>query len=139
MVSFPIEEYRCMGQQQHLLIILGVLIVGIAIAVGIGMFQSSSTDLIRNAVVSDLNYYAGKAREYYWKPIMLGGGNRSFEGITLNRLMLNAENEHGVYSIVSTAKDELVLMGVGKTPTSDDSVRVQITIEPKKNTIQVLN
>lgn len=128
-----------MGQQQHLLIILGVLIVGIAIAVGVGMFRTSSTDMIRNAVISDLNYYAGKAREYYWKPIMLGGGNRSFENITLNRIMLNAENEHGVYSIVSSAKDELVLMGVGKTPANDDSVRVKITVEPKKNSIEILN
>jgi hypothetical protein len=128
-----------MGQQQHLLIILGVLIVGIAIAVGIGMFRSSSTDMIRNAVISDLNYYAGKAREYYWKPLMLGGGDRSFENITMNRIMLNSENEHGIYSIVSTAKDELVLLGVGKTPGSDDSVKVQITIEPKKNTVLVLN
>jgi hypothetical protein len=128
-----------MGQQQHLLIILGVLIVGIAIAVGIGMFRSSSTEMIRNAVISDLNYYAGKAREYYWKPLMLGGGNRSFENISMNRLMLNSENEHGVYSIVSTSKDELVLLGVGKTPASDDSVKVQITIEPKKNTVTVLN
>ena len=128
-----------MGQQQHLLIILGVLIVGIAIAVGIGMFRSSSTDMIRNAVISDLSYYAGKAREYYWKPLMLGGGDRSFENITMNRIMLNSENEHGIYSIVSTSKDELVLLGVGKTPGSDDSVKVQITIEPKKNTVLVLN
>ncbi len=128
-----------MGQQQHLLIILGVLIVGIAIAVGIGMFRSSNTDLIRNAVISDLNYYAGKAREYYWKPLMLGGGDRSFENITMNRLMLNSENEHGVYSIVSATKDELILLGVGKTPASDDSVKVQINIEPKKNTLTVIN
>ena len=127
-----------MGQQQHLLIILGVLIVGIAIAVGVGMFRTSSTDMIRNAVISDLNYYAGKAREYYWKPVMLGGGNRSFENITLNRIMLGPENEHGSYSIVSAAKDELVLMGVGKTPGEEDSVKVKITVEPKKNSIEIL-
>jgi hypothetical protein len=128
-----------MGQQQHLLIILGVVIVGIAIAVGISMFRSSGTDMIRSAVVSDLNYYAGKAKEYYWKPIMLGGGNRSFENITLGRLMLNPENEHGIYSIISTSKDQMVMQGVGKTPANDDSVKVQITIEPKKNTVQILN
>lgn len=128
-----------MGQQQHLLIILGVLIVGIAIAVGIGMFRSSGTDMIRSAVVSDLNYYAARAREYYWKPIMLGGGNRSFENITLGRLMLNSENEHGTYTIVSTSKDQLVMLGVGKTPNNDDSVKVKITIEPKRNNVEVLN
>ncbi|MBE0559193.1 MAG: hypothetical protein IH628_18345, partial [Proteobacteria bacterium] len=94
---------------------------------------------IRNAVISDLNYYAGKAREFYWKPVMLGGGNRSFVDITMNRIMLDSENEHGIYSIVSTAKDELVLVGVGKTTGTGDSVRVQITIEPKKNTLVILN
>ena len=43
-----------MGQQQLLLIILGVIIVGIAVAVGITMFQDNAVDQNRSAVIADL-------------------------------------------------------------------------------------
>ncbi len=42
-----------MGQQQLLLIILGVIIVGIAVAVGITMFQDNAVDQNRSAVIAD--------------------------------------------------------------------------------------
>ena len=47
-----------MGQQQLLLIILGVIIVGIAIAVGISMFSSGSVQANRDGIVNDLNNLA---------------------------------------------------------------------------------
>jgi Tfp pilus assembly protein PilN len=50
-----------MGQQQLLLIILGVIIVGIAVAVGITMFQDNAVDQNRSAVIADLTTLAAKA------------------------------------------------------------------------------
>ena len=44
-----------MGQQQLLLIVLGVIIVGIAVVVGINLFNANATNANRDAVVSDLN------------------------------------------------------------------------------------
>ena len=43
-----------MGQQQLLLIILGVIVVGIAVAVGITMFSDSAISANRDAVTNDL-------------------------------------------------------------------------------------
>ena len=43
-----------MGQQQLLLIILGVIVVGIAVAVGITMFSDSAVNANRDAMVNDL-------------------------------------------------------------------------------------
>ncbi|MDZ7766193.1 MAG: hypothetical protein U5K00_17525 [Melioribacteraceae bacterium] len=43
-----------MGQQQLLLIVLGVIIVGIAVVVGINVFTASSAAANRDAVISDL-------------------------------------------------------------------------------------
>ena len=54
-----------MGQQQLLLIILGVIIVGIAVAVGITMFQDNAVDQNRSAVIADLTTLAAKAQQYY--------------------------------------------------------------------------
>ncbi len=53
-----------MGQQQLLLIILGVIIVGIAVAVGITMFQDNAVDQNRSAVIADLTTLAAKAQRY---------------------------------------------------------------------------
>jgi Tfp pilus assembly protein PilE len=63
-----------MGQQQLLLIILGVIIVGIAIAVGITMFRDNSVSSNRDAMSTDLLHLAAKARHYYKRPTSMGGG-----------------------------------------------------------------
>lgn len=86
-----------MGQQQLLLIVLGVIIVGIAIAVGINMFVSASEDANRDAVTSDLSHLASKAQQYYRKPTTMGGGNGDFNNFQLNRRdMLNGNGLYGV-------------------------------------------
>ena len=64
-----------MGQQQLLLIILGVIIVGIAIAVGISMFSSSSVQSNKDAIINDLNNLAANAFQFRIRPITMGGGS----------------------------------------------------------------
>ena len=53
-----------MGQQQLLLIVLGVIIVGIAIAVGITMFKTNAQSSNRDQVINDLQNLAAKAQQY---------------------------------------------------------------------------
>jgi hypothetical protein len=50
-----------MGQQQLLLIVLGVIIVGIAVVVGINLFTANAISSNRDGVVSDLNYIGANA------------------------------------------------------------------------------
>ncbi|MCX6136737.1 MAG: hypothetical protein NTV54_04485 [Ignavibacteriales bacterium] len=116
-----------MGQQQLLLIILGVIIVGIAVAVGITMFQDNAVDQNRNMVIADLQTLAAKAQQYYAKPTTLGGGSNSFAGLakTAAGLAILAgtaftDNANGLYTI-ETAGDatSVNLKGVGKTAMSD--------------------
>ena len=63
-----------MGQQQLLLIILGVIIVGIAIAVGISMFSSGSIQANKDAIINDLNNLAANAYQHRIRPASMGGG-----------------------------------------------------------------
>ncbi|HFE63049.1 hypothetical protein B1H10_07140 [candidate division KSB1 bacterium 4484_188] len=90
-----------MGQQQLLLIVLGIIIVGIAIAVGVNMFQSSAVDTNRQAVISDLANLASKAQRYYRTPTQLGGGSQDFKGFSLGRL--DKENGNGFYRVATAA------------------------------------
>ena len=54
-----------MGQQQLLLIVLGVIIVGIAVVVGINVFTASAASSNRDAITSDLTNLASLSQEYY--------------------------------------------------------------------------
>ena len=67
-----------MGQQQLLLIVLGVIIVGIAVVVGINVFTASSLQANNNAVIADLQTIGSMAQQWYRKPVAMGGGGNSF-------------------------------------------------------------
>jgi len=67
-----------MGQQQLLLIVLGVIIVGIAIVVGINLFNANAISSNRDAIISDLNNLGANAEQYYLKPTSMGGGGNHF-------------------------------------------------------------
>jgi hypothetical protein len=67
-----------MGHQQILFALLGVLLVGIAIAVGIAMFRGNAVEQGRTALILDLQFIASRAREAYLKPAVLGGVERNF-------------------------------------------------------------
>ena len=89
-----------MGQQQLLLIVLGVIIVGIAIAVGISMFKSNAQSSNRDQVINDLNNLAAKAQQYYRKPTAMAGGGQSFTGFGL--APVDTGNANGSYTVVNT-------------------------------------
>jgi Tfp pilus assembly protein PilE len=109
-----------MGQQQLLLIILGVIVVGIAVAVGITMFQDNAVSANRDAVTNDLVNLASRAQQYYRRPTALSGGGNSFVGLTANtaglqKLTSKSTNANGSYAI-TTAGDatHVVVTGTGK-------------------------
>ncbi len=108
-----------MGQQQLLLIVLGVIIVGIAIAVGISMFKSSAVDANRNAIAGDLANLASKAQRYYRTPVELGGGGQSFANFALSPL--DTSNANGSYrAVVSSDGQSVTIYALGREKTSGD-------------------
>ncbi len=92
-----------MGQQQLLLIILGVIIVGIAVAVGISMFTTQSDEATKDQVVQDLNNLCTASYQFRIKPLSLGGGGNSFVGYNPSTKLLNNTNIGGVYAINALA------------------------------------
>jgi hypothetical protein len=71
-----------MGQQQLLLIVLGVIIVGIAVVVGINLFNANAKEAAKDGVVSDCTNLGAMAQQFYKKPISMGGGGNSFNNGT---------------------------------------------------------
>lgn len=85
-----------MGQQQLLLIILGVIIVGIAIAVGLSLFSAQSIQSNRDAIINDLNNLAAQAYQYRIRPSSMGGGQGDYSSFAIPIKMRT--NENATYS-----------------------------------------
>ncbi len=128
-----------MGQAQLLLVILGVLLVGVAIFIGVELSQQNSVSSVRDAVLTDLNNFAARALAYYTKPATQGGGNKSFDGVTMSMIFPMGQNVNGRYYIESAAGDNCAIVGVGNAISGTDSIRMRVRITPQRNTIEIIN
>jgi len=118
-----------MGQQQLLLIVLGVIIVGIAVVAGLNIFQQSAFESNRDAVILDLNQIAQKAQQYVRKPASMGGpASGDFTGVTLSTLGIAASNENGSFAISGTPGANLVIDGTLKEDGDGDGTYAVYTI-----------
>ena len=90
-----------MGQQQLLLIILGVIIVGIAIAVGISQFGAHSQQANKDGVTSSLVNIAANAYQYKIRPNTMGGGNGTYNNYVIPSKM--ASDNNGTYTVNSAS------------------------------------
>ncbi len=96
-----------MGQQQLLLIILGVIIVGIAIAVGLSLFSAQSIQSNKDAIINDLNNIAAQAYQFRVRPSSMGGGQGTYTGFTIPSKM--ATNENATYVATAAANSVTVV------------------------------
>lgn len=137
-----------MGQQQLLLIILGVIIVGIAVAVGITMFNDHLISANRDDVQNDLVMISVKAQQYYFRPQNMAGGGHSFVGLTADAagmlLLVSTQysvNEHGTYTIQTAGTTSLVILqGVGKIQLPDGTYPTYYNrVRDRKYLMQTIN
>lgn len=116
-----------MGQQQLLLITLGVIIVGIAVVTGLILFEYSSNENKKNQIKSEGANLATMAQKYYRLPITMGGGGRSFVGWTIPALLDTTDS--GVYSISSVSTNNLVITGLDRMmQLGQDTIIVNILV-----------
>ena len=112
-----------MGQQQLLLIILGVIIVGIAIAVGLNLFQQGSIGANQDAMISDVMNIASHADQWRIRPTAMGGGDGDFTGYMA---LFNADDQgaggltrlsdtgNGEYEITAESATSITILGTSK-------------------------
>lgn len=118
-----------MAQQQILLIILGTIIIGVALAIGITLFTDNSAAANRDSVTSDLAALGSRAQMYYRRPRLMGGGGSSFVGLTLSHLTTKPSNAYGTYSVTSVFRDHVILDGVGiERGTDGNPISVTMTV-----------
>jgi hypothetical protein len=111
-----------MGQQQLLLLVLGIVIVGLAVVVGIQAFSENQKKANADALVNDAIRIASDAQAWKLKPGACGGGASvgGWTGMTLGQIGYEVgdndstpavaggteyENLNGIFSIAPTATD----------------------------------
>jgi hypothetical protein len=112
-----------MGQQQLLLIILGVIIVGIAIAVGISQFGAHSTQANKDGVTSSLVNIAANSYQFKIRPVTMGGGGGAYDnskGATASYAIPTKmqSDDNGAYTVGSVAAASITLHGVSSINTA---------------------
>lgn len=117
-----------MGTQQLLMVVIGVILVGIMIAVGLFMFRDQSAATNRDEISNDLVYLSSQAQKYYRRPTILGGGNNSFATLTIDKLTSRPSNANGSYSVVDPMQNQVTIVGVGLETGNDGANPVQITV-----------
>lgn len=124
-----------MGQQQILLIVLAIIIVGVAIAISIQLFRSNAIEAKRDVLIEETTTLGTMALQYFKKPVELGGGGRSFTGWKIPSQMNQTVN--GNFMIAAVASDEVTITGTGsEVVTGNDSIKVQTTVS--ENEIQTI-
>lgn len=133
-----------MGTQQILLIVLSVIIVGVAIAVGISMFNSQAYNANKTAIAADAQSFATQVVQYYKTPTSQGGGGQTLTADAATATALSnylgwasgaTTNDNGNYAISSITGTTVVITGHGKTVKDDKYGKVVTTITFPDGTI----
>lgn len=106
-----------MGQQQLLLLLLGLVIVGIAVLVGLRAFEEgfrrgAADDILNRSIV-----LAQEAVQWRARSILLGGGEGSFIGLAedpFGKLGFDAQTAHAEFSITEVTPTSLLITGVSR-------------------------
>ena len=103
-----------MGQQQLLLLVLGVVIVGLAVVTGISVFSESARQSAADALVERNVNIAAKAYVQSMRNAPFNGGNQTYDGLEghLDHLGMQNETALGRFAIVAAAGGTMEIIGV---------------------------
>ncbi len=115
-----------MGQQQLLLLVLGIVIVGLAVVVGIQAFGENQKKANADAMTNDAIRIASDAQAWVLKPTAFGGGNGTTTGLTFAKLgynvgtgtvyqNLNTGTASGNGYTLAVAPDKITVLGSNAT------------------------
>ncbi|MCK9332595.1 MAG: hypothetical protein M0Q19_05395 [Candidatus Cloacimonetes bacterium] len=126
-----------MGTQQILLIVLSVIIVGVAIAVGISMFNSQAYNSNKSGIAADAQSFATQIVQYYKTPESQGGyGGGDIDSLSVSSIAgylgfdaetFSTTNENGKYTI--SIDGYPIITGVGSAEKGGYNPQIITTVE----------
>lgn len=132
-----------MGTQQILMIVLSVIIVGIAVAVGIQMFQTQQRSAEVQAVAADLQNYGAQLEAYRNATTSQGGcggdwskGTPAGAGLWLGWGAAATTNENATYTI--TMDDDSATITVSAGAGSGDADGSTVVLDEDSTTLPLV-
>lgn len=127
-----------MGQQQILLIVLGLVVIGIAVAVGMSLFRAHAINSKRDILTNETIDMAAQAIGYYKRAREFGGGGKSFVGWQIPPQVQNTVN--GSYVIETIDNSQVVILATGtEVVTGNDSIQVRTTVYQDGYQIEIVH
>lgn len=135
-----------MGTQQILLIVLSVIIVGAAIAVGIQMFNNQAYSANKSAIAADAQSFATQIVQYYKTPESQGGAGRPTDAMPIadigKYIGWDGDNsdskgtEGGNYKLAASTATTVTILGLGKELRGDFRPAVRTIVTLPEGTIK---
>ena len=121
-----------MGQQQLLLLVLGIVIVGLAVVVGIQAFGENQKKSNSDALVNDVVRIASDAQAWNLKPAAFGGGAGAFTGLSFEQLGYVSTsgvytNLNGEFELSGIAAGSVTITACDEQSTFDNLVIAVVT------------
>jgi hypothetical protein len=113
-----------MGQQQLLLLILAVIIVGLAIAVGLYLFDAQHIASNRDAMINDLNQLGSVAHQFRVSLRALDGGEGDYTSFAIPTRLKS--NQHGSYTVTNAQMSSVTFLAVSANSPSNT---IQVTLD----------
>ncbi|MCK4654942.1 MAG: hypothetical protein KAU01_10915 [Candidatus Cloacimonetes bacterium] len=138
-----------MGTQQVLLIVITVIIVGIAIAVGMTMFNQNAIKSNRHACIADANNFATIALAWWRTPVSQGGGGQvnlntaviddlgSYIGYNYNSSSNTLYTSNGSYVLSNAGNNNLKIVATGNEFYNGNPVEISLTVHLQTGNISV--
>jgi hypothetical protein len=118
-----------MGQQQLLLIVLGVIVVGIAVVVGINLFSANAESSTQDSMVSQGTSLGALAQQFYKKPVAMGGGGNDFTSFTNSKVSAELlDTPDATWTISGQSATGCTITGTPKDATYKSDWTVVVTV-----------
>lgn len=104
-----------MGQQQLLLLLLGIVVVGVGIVAGLDIFEKSFRQGTADEIMNRNMMLAQEAVHWRARSTVHGGGEGSFEGLDENPFMklgFDSTTAYATFSISEVTATSVLVTGV---------------------------
>ena len=126
-----------MGTQQILLLVVSVIIVGVAIAVGITMFNEQAYVSNRQALTGEMQDYAARAVHFFKTPISQGGAGQDSSRISYQSVAgyigftaphYGNVTENGEFRVISSSGVNVTFEGMGNALKNNEYPIITTTV-----------
>jgi len=132
-----------MGTQQILLIVLSVIIVGIAIVVGIMMFNNGAYNANKQQIASELTHYGSIVAQWWKTPVAQGGAGQNPTNLNIADIADYVGFNEANYSISNSDVGEFRITAASQADTTVTLTGLgtasKLGIHPKVTTTIILS